>query len=114
MKKIDRWEFLQLAGGILGAGVATAAAACGGDDTTAPGASASCNASSPSATIASNHGHMMTVTGADVTAGATKMYNIQGSAPHSHSVTISDVKFRDLMGGKSIQAESTPGGTDGH
>ena len=78
MKKIDRLQFLQIAGGILGAGVATAAAACGGDD---PAAGASCNPSAPSANISQNHGHRMTVTAAQVSAGVSKLYMLS-SGPH--------------------------------
>ena len=63
MKKIDRLQFLQIAGGIFGAGVATAAAACGGDD---PAPGATCNPSAPMANISQNHGHSMIVTAAEV------------------------------------------------
>jgi len=111
MKKIDRLQFLQIAGGILGAGVATAAAACGGDD---PAAGASCNPSAPTASISQNHGHSMTIAPADVSAAVSKMYSIKGSAPHDHMVSVSDVNFHDMSSGKSVTAYSTPGGVDGH
>ena len=91
MKKIDRLQFLQIAGGILGAGVATAAAACGGDDAAA---GAACNPSAPTANISQNHGHSMTVTAAEVVGRRSKTYSIKGSAPHDHMVSVSDVNFQ--------------------
>ena len=75
MKKIDRLQFLQLAGGILGAGVATAAAACGGDDAAA---GAVCNPSALVVNISMNHLHQMTVTAAQVSAAVRTSYDIQG------------------------------------
>ncbi len=113
MNKIDRLQFLQLAGVALGAGVATAAAACGGDDSK-PAASATCNPSAPAVKISQNHGHDLSVSGADVTAAVKKDYTTTGTATHVHMVTITDVNFQALAGGKSITATSTTGGLDGH
>ena len=104
MKKIDRLQFLQIAGGILGAGVATAAAACGGDDSAA---GASCNPNAPIANISQNHGHSMTVTAAQVSAAVTTQYQLTG--PHTHTVTVSDVNFHDLSSGRSVTAIRRPG-----
>src|SRR5690349_12373236 len=110
MKKIDRLQFLQLAGGVLGAGVATAAAACGGDDAAGP----SCSATNPQTNISANHGHAMSVSGADVTAAITKTYDIKGLADHSHTVQVLDSNFRELAAGSKVTAFSTSGGVNNH
>jgi hypothetical protein len=102
---------LQLAGGVLGAGVATAVAACGGDDSAA---GAACSPTAPQVSISANHRHTMTVTGAEITAAVTKMYDIKGQADHTHMVSVSDVNFKDLAAGRSVTAFSTSGGLDGH
>jgi hypothetical protein len=111
MKKIDRLQFLQLAGGILGAGVATASAACGGDDAAAGGAA--CDANAPRANIMSNHGHTLTIPAADAKAGANQTYMTGGTATHTHKVTVSASEFAKLeSGGTSIlSADPAP---DGH
>jgi len=110
--KIDRLQFLQMAGGILGAGVATAAAACGGDDAAAGPA---CNPSAPVVSISGNHGHMMTVTAAKVSASVAIPYDIRGTATtHTHTVNVTDTNFHDLAGGKSVVVYSSASMLDGH
>ena len=112
MRKIDRLQFLQLAGGVLGAGVATTAAACGGDDAGAP-AGPACDVNAPRVTIASNHGHLMTVTAAEAKAAAGKTYNIMGGAPHDHTVMLTANDFQTLEKGATVYAQSSVQG-DGH
>lgn len=62
--------------------------------------------------IGSNHGHSLTVSKADVTAGTEKTYNIQGSSPHPHTVTITATNFTTLKGNNSISVTSSA--DDGH
>jgi hypothetical protein len=47
-------------------------------------------------TIASNHGHMITVSAADVSAGVDKTYAIQGGSLHPHTVLITAASFATL------------------
>ncbi len=64
--------------------------------------------------ITRNHGHSLTVSSADVNAGAEKTYDIKGSGNHPHSVTVSAGDFTDLKNNQQIFVNSTSGGGDGH
>jgi hypothetical protein len=48
------------------------------------------------AMIGSNHGHAIAVSAADVNAGIEKMYPIQGSSQHPHTVTLTAADFATL------------------
>jgi hypothetical protein len=124
MRKIDRLQFLQLAGGILGASVVTAAAGCGGDDSTGTGptgtgtgstgtgAGTACDLNPPQVTIAANHGHVMVVTKAEATAGDGKTYNIMGTATHDHTVMVTSDSFKTMESGSTVTLNSSD--TAGH
>ena len=92
--KISRRQFL---GTTIGA--AALVAACGGDDggADAPSGGRNCAVNGTNATIGSNHGHTITVTAADVAAGADKTYDIMGTAGHTHSVMITGAQFQTLQ-----------------
>jgi hypothetical protein len=84
----------------LGTSVATVAlAACGGDDdkTDAAIAGRNCATNGTTATISANHQHTINVTFTDISAGVNKTYDIQGSADHTHSVTITAANFATLQ-----------------
>jgi len=66
------------------------------------------------ATIGTNHGHSITVTAADITAGVDKTYDIKGGSAHPHSVVISAAMFTMLKAGMSIMVASTVGGGHTH
>lgn len=68
------------------------------------------------ANIAMNHGHSLTVSTADVNAAADKTYDIQGSSPHTHSVTITAAQFQQLAAsaGAMITVTSSMGGAHTH
>jgi hypothetical protein len=125
--KIDRKEFLKsalvLAG--VGAGVASLAT-CGGDSGKGGGTGGNgggtggtsggnaCDTNEPMEVIASNHGHALTVTAADVAAGANKTYSIQGTSGHDHSITVTAAMFTMLKAGTPIMTVSTSGGGHTH
>jgi hypothetical protein len=112
MKKIDRLQFLQLAGGALGAGVAAAVVACGGNDAAASGPA--CDTNAPHATFSQNHGHDLSVSKEDVKAGVSKTYTTIGTATHTHMVTFSSDEFAKLERGEPAILSATPATTDGH
>ena len=65
-----------------------------------------------SGTISANHGHVATITGAQITAGSGVALNIQGTATHPHTVMVSQ---GDLTSLKSRQTVSLASSTDnGH
>ena len=116
--EITRKQFLQagaatLVVGSLGAcasddGDAEDGADSGGDD---DGGDCSGGAT---ANIATNHGHEMTVSGADITAAAAKDYDIMGTSPHTHTVSLTAADMEALAAGESVSVTSSSDGTHTH
>lgn len=113
----------QFLGTMFGAAGAAVLAGCGGDDGggdddggNLDAATRSCTVNGTNVAIGSNHGHVMMVSAADVSAGANKTYDITGSATHSHSVTVTAANFASLQSnpGGSVMVESTSGGGHTH
>jgi len=75
-------------------------------DCLANGASAS--------TITGNHGHSLTVSKSDVSAGTEKIYSIAGSAGHNHNVTVTMANFATLKNNLQITVNSTTGNGHNH
>jgi hypothetical protein len=90
-------------------------AACSGtaSKTTAPVAGGNCLANGTSVLISANHGHVMTVTNTEVNADATKPYDIQGAAGHTHTVTLAKTDFDSLKLNQGVSVQSTAA-PDGH
>lgn len=84
------------------------------DPNPGPGGQANCVDNGTTAAIAANHGHTLSVSKADVTAGTEKTYSIQGSSAHDHSVTVTAADFTMLQGNDSITLASTSGGGHTH
>jgi hypothetical protein len=63
------------------------------------------------ATVTLNHGHILAVTAADVTAAKTKVYDTKGTSTHSHFVELTAADFKALAMGKTIRKASC---NDGH
>jgi hypothetical protein len=86
----------------------------GGQDATA--SAKSCTDNGTTTQISSNHGHVLTVSAADVSAGADKTYDIQGSAAHTHSVMVTAANFASLQSDptSSVMITSSPGGGHTH
>lgn len=57
--------------------------------------------------VGRNHGHVLTVSLADVMAGAEKTYDVKGTAGHTHSVTLSADDMKGLQDGKIVRSKST-------
>jgi hypothetical protein len=97
-------------------GTAVLAACGGGDDgpsIDAP-AAASCTMNGTVATINGNHGHTLTIPAADVSAGAERTYDITGTSPHSHMVTVSAANMATLAANGTVQVTSTSGSAHTH
>jgi hypothetical protein len=52
--------------------------------------------------IANNHGHQLTISAADKMAGVAKIYDIQGTSAHSHTVSLDADDFKDLAAGTIV------------
>ena len=74
---------------------------------TTPPSTKDCLANGTSLSIGSNHGHSMTVSKDDVSAGVEKSYEIQGSSSHPHTIVISSSQFDSLKKNTSIDVTST-------
>jgi hypothetical protein len=89
-------------------------AACA-KDSTAVTCSTGFTATSGAANTGDSHTHTITVTQADITAGAQKVYTTStaGSIPHSHNVTLIAGDFTKLAANQGI-SETTTSDSSGH
>jgi hypothetical protein len=62
--------------------------------------------SSVGAVVGTNHGHVLTVSAADVTAGSAKTYTMTGGT-HGHSVTVTAADFSKLKSAGQVTVTST-------
>ena len=116
-----RRRFLKtVAVGSVGLGV-LAMTGCGDDSTgtdsgtatdtgTADTGTAACTGTTTN--ISANHGHALDVLGSDVAAGAQVVYDIQGTASHTHDLTVAAADFTTLQGGGPVTITSSL--TNGH
>ncbi len=115
---LTRKDFLKLSVSIATVAIGTTLIGCGGDAaTTNPDLSssgASCLKYGTQSTIASNHGHEIVVSVADINAAQSKTYDITGGAGHAHSFTISAADYAQLAAGASITHVSTDGNSHTH
>lgn len=61
----------------------------------------------PMVAIASNHGHVLSISTADLAAGVDKTYDIQAAATHAHDVTIVSAQFAQINLGQMVMVTST-------
>src|SRR5499427_7420341 len=59
--------------------------------------------------ITGNHGHSVTIPAADLDSTVDKTYNIQGTASHNHTITLTPAQLQDI---KAMRAESVMSSTD--
>ena len=57
--------------------------------------------------ISANHGHVATITSAELTAGNAISLNIQGTATHAHTVEISQADLQTLKNRQPVSRDST-------
>ncbi len=65
-------------------------------------------------TISGNHGHLAVITGAQVTAGSVIALNIQGTATHPHTVTISQADLTTLKNRQTVTSTSSTDASHSH
>jgi len=75
-------------------------------------AAGNCLANGTNVTIGANHGHVMVVSIADITAGADNVYHIMGTATHDHTVDLTPADFAMLAANNAIMTTSSV--TDAH
>jgi hypothetical protein len=65
-----------------------------------------------SGTISANHGHVATVTAAQITAAGQASLDIMGNATHPHTVTLTANQVQQIGGRQQVSVTSTT--NDGH
>ena len=92
-------------GALAGSTVALLFQGCGGggSDSSAPAP----GAAGCSDTIAANHGHTLVIAKADLDSATDKVYDIQGAAVHSHTVTLTVAQLRALKAGATVNVTSS-------
>ncbi len=63
-------------------------------------------------TISANHGHIATVTDAQINAGNDVSLDIRGNADHPHTVNLTGAELTQIGDGQQVQVAST--NNDGH
>jgi len=66
------------------------------------------------ARVGKNHGHVFTVAMADVVAGVDKTYDLTGSSPHAHAITLTAAHMALLGTGEILRVRSTEGNAHSH
>lgn len=106
--KMTRKQFLETALTALGAMLALGSAACSSSGNSGgSSAGGDCSKANALVTIESNHGHVLTVTPADVKAAVGKTYHIKGNATHDHTVKLDTPEFQQLAQGQTVYVISS-------
>lgn len=102
----------------LGGGLTMLLSGCGGGggDTPAPAAPAPAPAAASCGAFAfsANHGHVLIIPEADLDSTVARSYNIQGSAPHNHTVTLTPAQLAALKAGQMIALTTSTDATHAH
>jgi hypothetical protein len=100
---LTRREFtLESALAILGAATITITG-CGDDDDNGTGPSGQGEAG----TISANHGHQITITAAQITAGGALSLDIRGSATHPHTISLTAAQVASIGQNQQVSVVST-------
>ncbi len=91
---------------LLSGFIITVSEACGGNSSpTTP--SPSNTPADINGAISANHGHVATVTGAQIAADVAVTLNIQGTASHNHTVALSAADLTSLMNRQPVSITSS-------
>jgi hypothetical protein len=103
---VTRRKFtLEAALTILAGCVIMIADACGGKDDTPTNPSPA--PTDIAGTISANHGHTATVTAARITAGDAFVLDIQGTAAHHHTLSLSQADMQTLKNRQPVSRDSS-------
>jgi hypothetical protein len=103
---ISRREFTRESVLAMLAGVAITITGCGDDDNDSP--TGPTTSSNVTGTVSANHGHVATVTGAQITAaGAIASLDIRGQADHPHTVSLTANQVTQIGNRQQVVVTST-------
>ncbi len=109
---LSRREFtLEAALAILAGCVITVSDSACGSSTTTPTPVAP---SDINGTVSANHGHIATIQGAQITAGAQVSLNIQGQATHPHTVVVTAANLTTLKNRQAVTITSSTDNAHSH
>ena len=91
------------------AGVVITVTGCGGTSSspTSPTGASTGSAQDVSGVISANHGHVATVTAAQIVTANAVSLDIQGSATHSHTVTLTADQVHSIGSRQQVAVTST-------
>jgi hypothetical protein len=114
-RSLTRREFNAASVSALFVGMTVWVSGCSGGGGSSPAAPTATPTSAPapssagdkSGTISANHGHVATVTSAQLQASGAVALNIRGTADHDHAVQLSADQVRQVSGGTRVAQTST-------
>jgi len=114
-RSLTRREFNAASVNALFVGMTVWVSGCSGGGSSSPAAPTATPTSAPapssagdkSGTISANHGHVATVTGAQLQASGAVALSIRGTADHDHAVQLSADQVRQVSGGTRVAQAST-------
>ena len=103
-RQLSRRQFTRESVLAMLAGVAITITGCGDDDDDPTGPTSSGDFTG---TISANHGHVATVTSADITAANAVSLNIRGQADHTHTVALTAAQIAQIGNRQQVVVTST-------
>ena len=110
--QIDRRTAIELAMLMLGGAVITISGCGGGGSSNPMNPTPPAGNGDKAGTISANHGHVATITAAQLTAGNGLTLDIRGSSAHTHAVVLSGTEVVQVRDGGRVAKVSSSG--DGH
>jgi hypothetical protein len=109
-QEITRRDFTLASALAMLAGVSITVSSCGDDEPDTPTAPSG----SVSGTVSANHGHVATITAAQLSAGGALTLDIRGSGDHTHTVTLTADEVRQISTGQRVTKTSSSNGDHTH
>jgi len=116
---LTRREFNQASITALFVGMSVWMGACGSDSASPSAPTSGSGGTSPasadrSGSVSANHGHVATVTSAQLQAGGAVTLHIKGSADHDHTVELSSSEVTQVAGGGRVTKSSSTDASHNH
>ncbi len=113
IRTLDRRQFtLATALAALSGVVITISSACGSSNSSPTGSTG--GTSDKTGVISNNHGHVAVITGAELTAGGAVVLDIQGTATHTHSVSLSAAQIGQIAANQQVAVQSSTNSGHSH
>lgn len=116
-KEVTRREFTVKSALAILSGVTITLTGCGDSGSTSPSPPPSspptADSSGVQGVISANHGHLATVTSAQLTGGNAIDLDIAGTANHTHSVSLTAAELDQIAGGAQVAATASTAGAIG-